>query len=65
VTIYKILKEAPGVLAELTRELIRRADEEYKKDQKSQATACLFLAIRAASLLFGMAKVLTPQQGTA
>lgn len=57
----EILVSAPAVLGELTRELVRRGDEEYRKDQKSQATACFFLAIRSASLLCGMSKLLTPQ----
>jgi hypothetical protein len=60
-TMCDILTDAPGVLGELTRELLRRGNEEYEKDNKSQATACLFLAVRSASLLVGMAKVLTPQ----
>lgn len=60
-TINDVLVSAPAVLGELTRELVRRADEEYKRDSKSQTTACFFLAIRSASLLLGMARVLTPQ----
>lgn len=55
-----ILLSAPEVLGELTRELVRRGDEEYRKNPISQTTACFFLAIRSASLLCGMAKLMTP-----
>jgi len=57
----ELLIAAPAVLAELTKELVRRGDEEYRKGPESQVTACFFLAIRSASLLCGMAKLLTPQ----
>src|SRR5277367_1937411 len=57
----EILVSAPAVLGELTKELVRRGDEEYRKDPKSQVTACFFLAIRSASLLCGLGKLLTPQ----
>jgi hypothetical protein len=60
-TMGEILVSAPTVLGELTRELVRRGDEEFRKDQESQVTACLFLAVRSASLLCGMSKVLRPQ----
>jgi hypothetical protein len=60
-TINDVLMSAPSVLDELTRELVRRADEEYRRDPKSQITACFYLAIRSASLLLGMARLLTPQ----
>ena len=57
----EILVTAPGVLAELTKELVRRGHEEYLKDEKSQTSACLLLAIRSCSLLCGIAKLLAPQ----
>ena len=57
----ELLIAAPAVLAELTKELVRRGDEEYRKSPESQITACFFLAIRSASLLCGMAKLLIPQ----
>lgn len=56
-----ILLSAPSVLVELTRELVRRGDEEFRKDEQSQVTACLFLAIRSTSLLCGIGRLLTPQ----
>jgi hypothetical protein len=57
----EILVSAPAVLGELTRELVRRCNEEYSKNPKSQITACLFLAIRSASLLCGIGKLLAPE----
>ena len=60
-TMNDLFISAPGVLKELAMELTRRADEEYRKDEKSQASACFFVALRSISLLCGMAKLLTPQ----
>jgi hypothetical protein len=60
-TIDELMLDAPGVLTELMRELVRRGDEEYRKDPRSQGSACLSLAIRSASLLCGMLQVLKPQ----
>jgi hypothetical protein len=60
-TMDDILVSAPGILGELMRELIRRGDEEYQKKPTSQASACFFLAIRSASLLCGMGKLMQPQ----
>jgi hypothetical protein len=59
--INDVIMAAPDALAELTREFVRRCDEEYKKDNKSQLTACLLLAIRSASLLFGIARLIEPE----
>jgi hypothetical protein len=56
-----ILTVSPIVLGELAREFVRRADEEYRKNPTSQATACFFLAIRSASLLLGMRRLLVPE----
>jgi hypothetical protein len=56
--INDVIMAAPDALAELTRELVRRGDEEYKKDNRSQVTACFLLAIRSASLLFGIARLI-------
>ena len=53
--------DAPAVLVELTREFVRRWDEEYKKDPKSQVTACFFLATRSVSLLWGIGKLIEPE----
>jgi hypothetical protein len=58
--INEVILAAADALAEFTREFIRRAREEYKKDKKSQLTACFLLAIRSASLLFA-----STTQGTA
>jgi hypothetical protein len=60
-TMNDILVSAPVVLGELTRELVRRGEEEYRKNPQSQVMACLSLAIRSASLLCGIGKLLTPQ----
>jgi len=59
--INDVIVAAPDALAELTRELIRRADEEYKKDKESQLTACFLLAIRSASLLLGIVRLIEPE----
>ena len=59
-TMNEILTASPRILGELTRELARRADEEYRRDPKSQATACFFLALRSCSLLYGLGMLLTP-----
>jgi hypothetical protein len=56
-----LLIAAPGILKELARELVRRGDEEYRKNPESQVSACLFLAIRSVSLLCGMGGLLKPQ----
>jgi hypothetical protein len=58
--INDVILAAPDAIAELTREFVRRGDEEYKKDEKSQVTACFLLAIRSASLLFGIARLIPP-----
>jgi hypothetical protein len=55
-----LLQSAAVVLAELTKELIRRSHQEGNKDRRSQVSACLFLAIRSASLLSGIGQVLRP-----
>jgi hypothetical protein len=60
-TMDEILISAPGVLTELAREFTRRGDEEYRKDEKSQASACFFLALRSISLLCGMGRLLKPE----
>lgn len=59
-TVDELLAEAPVALAELTEELLRRGHESMLADDKSQPTACLLIALRAASLLHGMASVLKP-----
>jgi hypothetical protein len=56
--INHVFLDAPAVLVELTREFVRRSDEEYRKDPKSQLTACFFLATRSASLLWGIGKLI-------
>jgi hypothetical protein len=59
--VNELLLSAPGVLKELAMDLTRRADEEYRKDAKSQASACFLLALRSISLLMGMGGLLRPQ----
>jgi hypothetical protein len=61
VTMDEILLSAPRVLGELAREFTRRGDEEYRKDEKSQASACFLLALRSISLLYGMGTILKPE----
>jgi hypothetical protein len=56
--INQVFLDAPSVIVELTREFVRRSDEEYRKDPKSQLTACFFLSTRSASLLWGIGKLL-------
>jgi hypothetical protein len=56
--INHVFLDAPAVLVELTREFVRRSDEEYRKDPRSQLTACFFLATRSASLLWGIGKLI-------
>lgn len=60
-TMDELMLEAPAILAELMREFVRRGDEEYRKDPKSQISACFSLAIRSCSLLSGALMVLKPQ----
>ena len=60
-TMDEILVSTSEVLVELARELVRRGDEEYRKDPQSQASACFFLAIHAVSLLCGIGTLLQPQ----
>jgi len=42
-TMDELMLEAPAILAELMREFVRRGDEEYRKDPKSQISACFLL----------------------
>jgi hypothetical protein len=56
-----VFLEAPTILIELTREFVRRWNEEYKQDPKSQLTACFFLATRSVSLLWGIGKLIEPE----
>jgi len=53
-----VLDDAPKALDELTSELVRRADEAMRDNNKSQLTACLQLGLRSASIMHGMARVL-------
>jgi hypothetical protein len=59
-TLEELLSAAPVVLGELTAELFRRGHESMLADDRSQETACFLAAIRAISLLNGMAAVLLP-----
>jgi hypothetical protein len=59
--INHVFLDTPTVLVELTREFVRRSDEEYRKDPKSQLTACFFLATRSVSLLRGIGKLIEPE----
>jgi hypothetical protein len=56
----ELLAVAPLIIAELIAEFLRRGDEDYGRDTKSQLTACFMLAIRSASLLNGMRILLAP-----
>jgi hypothetical protein len=58
-TFTQLLESAPGVLMELTGEFTRRGDQAHSRNKTSQETACFFLAIRSASLLFGMSRLLS------
>lgn len=57
-TLDELLEKTPIVLGEFTREVFRRADEAMLADNTSQLTACLLVALRAASVMHGMAAVL-------
>jgi hypothetical protein len=57
----ELLLESPAILRELMKEFVRRGDEEYQIDSTSQLSACFLLAIRSASLLGGILRLLTPQ----
>jgi hypothetical protein len=57
----EILLAAPSILEEMTAEFLRRGDEEFRKQSASQVAACLYLAIRSASLLYSMGKLLTQE----
>jgi hypothetical protein len=60
-TLSEILIAAPDILTDLTKEFVRRGDQELRKNRQSQTMACLYLARRSASLLCGLGKLLTPQ----
>lgn len=47
----------PAVLQELRAEAHRRGDECYRKDRRSQETACFLLGLRGVSLLLGMGEL--------
>ena len=59
-TLDQLLVLAPSVIKELTSEFVRRGDECVNANNKSQLTACMFLALRSASLLCGMGLLLKP-----
>jgi len=59
-TLDEVLLLDPAVVQELTTEFVRRADECMTADRESQLTACFMLALRASSLLCGMALLLRP-----
>ncbi|MGA9206349.1 MAG: hypothetical protein WB347_01015 [Terriglobales bacterium] len=59
-TLDEVLLLAPSVVQEMTTEFVRRGDECMRADQESQLTACFMLALRASSLLCGMALLLRP-----
>jgi hypothetical protein len=59
-TFDELLMLAPVVINELATEFVRRGDECLKADKTSQLTACMFLALRSISLLWGMVPLLQP-----
>jgi hypothetical protein len=52
------LAAAPQVLEMLTRELLAKSDAAFRADKESQLTACLHLALRSASMMYSMSKLL-------
>lgn len=58
VTVDDLLRDAPKTLDQLTGEIFRRTHEAILVDATSQLTACLQLALRSASILSGMSRVL-------
>ena len=59
-TLNEVVALAPVVVQEISTEFVRRGDQCLKADQESQLTACFLLALRASSLLSGMALLLRP-----
>lgn len=59
-TVHNLLNHMPGVLLELTTEYLRVAEIATTEDPRSQRSACLLLATRAASILHAIQQVLTP-----
>jgi hypothetical protein len=57
-TLDELLLDAPKALDELTLELFSRADVAIHLNAKSQLSACLQVALRSASIMSGMARVL-------
>jgi hypothetical protein len=60
-TVHELLPEAPGVLRELSAEFLRVFEIATAEDPRSQRSACLLLAVRAASIRRGIQRVLTPE----
>jgi hypothetical protein len=58
-TLDDVFDSAPDVLEELTRNLVDRAAHAMRADAESQLTACLQLGLRSASIMHGMASVLS------
>jgi len=61
VTIHDLIPDAPEVLRELSAEYLRVAELATTDDPRSQRSACLLLAMRSASILHGIQKVLSPE----
>jgi hypothetical protein len=61
VTIHDLIPEAPEILRELSAEYLRVAELATTADPRSQRSACLLLAMRAASILHGIKQVLSPE----
>jgi len=59
-TLDELVALAPTAVEEMTREFVHKAIECIKANPESQLTACFLLALRASSLLCGMALLLRP-----
>ena len=57
-TFEEIWGSVPAILAEMTTEFVRKANEHFIKDSTSQPTACSLLALRGLSLMRGMEQLL-------
>lgn len=59
-TLDELILLAPKVVQQMTTEFVRRGSECINAEQESQLTACFLLALRASSLLCGMALLMKP-----
>lgn len=61
ITVLDLLPQGAEVIEEVSAEYLRVAEIATTEDPRSQRSACLLLALRAASILRGMKGVLTPE----